>query len=52
MDPTDMDMSFRCASTDLAVVHPGVNSMLVSASFTPVMDIWWRWRPHSATTAS
>lgn len=39
MDPTDMSMSFGCTNTDPAVVHPGVNTMLISASSAPVMDM-------------
>jgi len=39
MDPTDMAMSFRCTNTDPAVVQPGVNTMLISASLTPVTDM-------------
>jgi hypothetical protein len=39
MDPTDMAMSFRCTNTDPAVGQPGVNTMLISASSTPVMDM-------------
>ena len=39
MDPTDMSLSFGCTNTDPTVVHPGVNTMLISASSTPVMDM-------------
>ena len=39
MDPTDMAMSFGCANTDPGHVQPGVNTLLISASSTPVMDM-------------
>jgi len=39
MDPTDMAMSFGCANTNPAQVQPGVNTMLISASPTPVTDM-------------
>jgi hypothetical protein len=39
MDPTDMVMNFSCTNTTSAVVHPGLNTFLVSASTTPVPDM-------------
>ncbi len=39
MDPTDMPMGFHCTNTDPAAVQSGVNTMLISASSTPVMDM-------------
>ena len=39
MDPTDMPMSFHCTNTDPGQVQSGVNTLLISASSTPVMDM-------------
>ncbi len=39
MEPTDMVMYFSCTNTMSAVVHPGLNTFLVSASTTPVPDM-------------
>ena len=39
MDPTDMAMSFSCTNTGPADIHPGLNTLLISASMTPVPDM-------------
>ena len=39
MDPTDMAMTFSCTNTGPADVHPGLNTLLISASMTPVPDM-------------
>ena len=39
VEPTDMVMSFHCTNTNPAGVHPGVNTLFISASTTPVPDI-------------
>jgi len=39
VDPIDMPVSFRCANTDPAEIHPGVNTLLISACATPVPDM-------------
>lgn len=39
MDPTDMPITFSCANTGPAEMHPGLNTLLVSASATPVPDM-------------
>ncbi len=38
-DSTDMPMSFGCTNTSPADVYPGVNTLLISASTTPVPDM-------------
>ncbi len=38
-DPTDMAMTFSCANTAPAEIHPGLNTLLISASMTPVPDM-------------
>jgi CSLREA domain-containing protein len=37
--PTDVQLSFDCANTDPAPVNVGLNTLLLSASATPVPDI-------------
>jgi hypothetical protein len=37
--PTDVLLSFKCANTEPAPIIPGVNTLLFSASATPVADI-------------
>src|SRR5262245_7479782 len=37
--PTDVQFSFDCANTEPAPIIPGVNTLLFSASATPVADI-------------
>ena len=37
--PTDVLLSFECANTEPAPIIPGVNTLLFSASATPVADI-------------
>jgi hypothetical protein len=37
--PTDVQLSFDCANTDPAPINVGVNTLLLSASVTPVPDI-------------
>ena len=39
LSPTDVRLTFRCANTSPAPVIPGVNTLLLSASATPVPDI-------------
>jgi len=39
MDPTDMVIDFRCTNTGSTDVHPGLNTFLVSASTSPVLDV-------------
>jgi hypothetical protein len=39
MDPTDMAMTFSCTNTAPAEIHPGLNTLLISASMTPVPDM-------------
>jgi hypothetical protein len=39
MDPTDMVMNFSCTNTGPAAMHPGLNTLLISASPTPVPDM-------------
>jgi hypothetical protein len=37
--PTDVQLSFDCANTDPAPINVGLNTLLLSASVTPVPDI-------------
>ena len=37
--PTDVQLSYDCANTEPAAVTPGLNTLLLSASATPVPDI-------------
>ena len=37
--PTDVQLSYDCSNTDPAAVVPGLNTLLLSASNTPVPDI-------------
>jgi hypothetical protein len=37
--PTDLQLRFKCANTEPAPVIPGLNTLLFSASTTPVADI-------------
>ena len=37
--PTDVQFSFECTNANLAPIHSGVNTLLFSASATPVADI-------------
>jgi hypothetical protein len=37
--PTDLEFSFDCANTDPAPINVGLNTLLLSASLTPVPDI-------------
>jgi len=37
--PTDVSFDFACANTDPAPIHTGLNTLLLSASATPVPDI-------------
>ena len=39
MAPTDVQLSFECANANPAPIHSGVNTLLFSASATPVPDI-------------
>jgi len=39
IDPTDVELDFDCANTLPAKVTPGVNTLLLSASTTPIPDI-------------
>jgi hypothetical protein len=39
MDPTDMPVRFTCGNTAPAEMHPGLNTLLISASMTPVPDM-------------
>ena len=39
MAPTDVQLSFDCANTDPAPINTGLNTLLLSASTTPVPDI-------------
>jgi hypothetical protein len=39
IDPTDVQFSFDCADTDPAPINVGLNTLLLSASNTPVPDI-------------
>jgi hypothetical protein len=46
--PTDVQFSFDCANTDPAPIDVGLNTLLLSASITPVADIV----PLAATTTN
>ncbi len=37
--PTDVQLSFDCANSDPAPIHVGLNTLLLSASATPVPDV-------------
>ena len=37
--PTDVQLNFDCTNTDLAPVNVGLNTLLLSASTSPVPDI-------------
>lgn len=39
MGPTDMAIAFGCQNTGAAAVHPGLNTLLLSASMAPVPDM-------------
>jgi hypothetical protein len=38
-DPTEVEFAFACTNSSIAATIPGVNSMLLSASDTPVADV-------------
>ena len=49
--PTDVQLSLACGGTS-APVLPGINTLLLSASASPVPDIRWPWRRRWAIPAS